>query len=50
MILNYNGLCWLSNCLTSVLKSSYTDYVVYLIDNGSSDESVEFTAPNIPHR
>ena len=48
MILNYNGVSWLGNCLTSVLKSSYTDFVVYLIDNGSTDRSVEFVRRAFP--
>ncbi len=48
MILNYNGLSWLGNCLTSVLKSSYAGFVVYLIDNGSTDRSVEFVRRAFP--
>ena len=48
MILNYNGLHWLANCLRSVLKSSYSDFSVYLIDNGSTDGSVEFVRRTFP--
>jgi GT2 family glycosyltransferase len=48
MILNYNGLRWLPPCLTSVLKSTYPDYDVYFIDNGSTDGSVEFVRKRFP--
>ena len=48
MILSYNTLGWLSNCLTSVLRSAYSDFSVYLIDNGSSDGSVEFVRRAFP--
>jgi len=48
MILNYNGSRWLHTCLTSVLKSTYPNYDVYLIDNGSTDGSVEFVRRAFP--
>ncbi len=42
LILNYN--CWQHTieCLESVLKSSYLNYKVIVIDNNSSDNSIEY--------
>ena len=48
MILNYNGSRWLHTCLNSVLKSTYPNYDVYLIDNRSTDGSVEFVRRAFP--
>jgi len=46
IILNYNGLRYLrgrlSDSLRSVLNSNYFDFEVLFVDNGSSDDSVEF--------
>jgi len=47
VILNYNGRRnfgdnLLSNCLSSVLRSDYDDFEVIFVDNGSTDNSVEF--------
>jgi len=42
VILNYNGKSFLGNCLTSVLKTSYPNFEVILVDNGSHDSSVDF--------
>jgi hypothetical protein len=48
IILNYNGLRWLSNCLSSVGRTAYHDLDVYLVDNGSVDGSVDFVRENFP--
>lgn len=42
IILNYNGLKFLENCLNSVLAQSFTDYEIIFVDNGSVDGSLEF--------
>jgi len=42
IILNYNGLKWLPRCLSSLLKTRYPDYEIFLVDNGSSDASIEY--------
>ncbi len=42
MILSYNGLRWLGDCLESVLSTDYPNYEVYLVDNGSVDGSVGY--------
>lgn len=41
VIANYNGKDYLRTCLNSLLKSSMTDYEVLVIDNNSTDSSVE---------
>lgn len=42
IILNYNGKRFLSDCIKSVLEQSYRDFRIYLVDNNSTDGSVEF--------
>jgi len=42
MVLNYNGLRWLPNCLSSVARTDYPNFDVYLVDNGSVDGSVNY--------
>ncbi len=41
IIANYNGENYLRTCLTSVLRSSVTNYEVIVIDNSSTDTSVK---------
>jgi len=42
IILNHNGLRWLPRCLSGLVKTSYPNYEIILVDNGSSDSSIEF--------
>ena len=42
LILNYNGKILLKECLDSVMAINYSDYSVVLIDNNSTDNSVEY--------
>ena len=42
VIVNYNGLRHLRKCIPSILKSNYPFYEIIIVDNGSSDGSVEF--------
>jgi GT2 family glycosyltransferase len=44
--LNYNGKKYLKDCLDSLLRSSYPNYEIIVIDNNSSDDSVAFIAQN----
>jgi GT2 family glycosyltransferase len=46
IILNYNGKGLLKNCVDSVLKQTYQDFEVIILDNGSSDGSYEFLTAN----
>jgi len=48
LILNYNGKNHLENCLKSVFGIDYSNFEVRLIDNGSTDGSVEFVRKNYP--
>jgi len=48
MILNYNGLRWLPNCLSSVARTDYSNLDVCLVDNGSVDGSLEYVRKNFP--
>ena len=48
MVLNYNGLQYLQDVLTSVLESDYKNIEVLMIDNYSTDESVDFVRKNFP--
>lgn len=48
MIINFNGLKWLHRCLSSVFKTDYPNFNVYLIDNGSIDGSVDYVKSNFP--
>ena len=40
IILNWNGLLDTQECVRSVLNSEETDYMLYLIDNGSDGEDI----------
>jgi len=42
IILNYNGLRFLKECLTSVLKTNYPSFEIVFIDNASQDGSLTF--------
>jgi hypothetical protein len=42
IIVNWNGKHLLKNCLDSILKQTYKKFNVILVDNGSTDKSVEF--------
>ncbi|MEM2174659.1 MAG: glycosyltransferase family 2 protein [Candidatus Micrarchaeia archaeon] len=46
IILNYNGKAFLYNCLSSVLKTDYPNFEVIFVDNGSTDDSVEYVKKN----
>ncbi|MDY6878311.1 MAG: glycosyltransferase family 2 protein [Chloroflexota bacterium] len=46
IILNHNGKNHLEYCLPSVLATEYQNYRIVLLDNGSTDGSVEYTREN----
>ena len=48
LILNYNGLRWLPICLSSAAKTDYPNLKIYLVDNGSTDGSVDYVRKNFP--
>ncbi len=48
IIVNWNGQRYLAPCLESVLAQTYPDLEVVLVDNGSSDGSVELARARFP--
>lgn len=48
IIPNYNGKHFLADCFNSLSNQSYSYFEVIMVDNASSDGSVEFTTENFP--
>ncbi len=48
IIPHYNGLHHLTPCLRALRAQTYSELEVFLVDNGSTDESVAFTRKNFP--
>lgn len=48
LILNYNGLKHLKDCLSSLYKQTYKDFQTILVDNNSIDGSKEFVRKKYP--
>ena len=48
LILNYNGRHFLEACLSAVMRQTYPDYRIIVIDNGSTDGSVDFVRTRFP--
>ncbi len=46
IIPNFNGKQYLKDCLNSIKKQNFSLYEVIIIDNGSTDESVEYIKDN----
>ena len=49
ILVNYNGMPHLKACISSILKQSYTDFEVILVDNNSSDGSLEYARDRFPN-
>lgn len=49
IIVNWNGLALLKECLQSLATQSFQDFEIILVDNGSSDGSVEWVRMNCPN-
>ena len=47
-ILNWNGFNLLNKFLPSVIKNTPDDVDIYIIDNGSTDKSIDFINTNFP--
>jgi GT2 family glycosyltransferase len=50
VILNYNGIGFLEENLSTVFRSHYEDFEVIFVDNGSSDNSVRFVKSRFGQR
>ena len=48
LILNWNGVHLLKPCLDSVIAIEYSNYSVMIIDNDSTDGSLEMIKENYP--
>jgi GT2 family glycosyltransferase len=48
LVLNYNGKKFLKECFDSILKSTYSNYEIALVDNNSTDDSVAYTEAHYP--
>jgi len=48
IILNWNGIDLIRDCLRSVVAQDYTDFEVIVVDNGSTDGSAEVVAREFP--
>lgn len=48
IILNWNGLQHIEECLNSVINQTYENYEIIFVDNASTDASVEFVKTKFP--
>ena len=48
IIVNYDGISLLQDCFESLKKVTYPNLEIILVDNGSSDGSVDFIKQNYP--
>ena len=48
VVLNYNGRLHLKECFESLMEQTYPDYEVIMVDNASTDGSVEYVRENFP--
>ncbi|KKN33819.1 hypothetical protein LCGC14_0799840 [marine sediment metagenome] len=48
IVLNWNGKHLLADCLESIQKQSYSQIETIVVDNGSTDDSLDFMRKNYP--
>ena len=48
IIINYNGRSYLEKCLEALMKINYSNFEVILVDNASTDNSIEFVQESFP--
>ena len=48
IIVNYNGITYLGECISSLLTQTYPAIEIIFVDNGSSDGSCEYIKKNYP--
>lgn len=48
IILNYNGMRWVQGCFEALNSTKYNNFKLLLVDNNSSDGSVECVRANFP--
>jgi len=48
IVVNWNGKEYLKDCFQSLRAQTFSDFEVFLVDNGSTDGSVEYAQQNFP--
>lgn len=48
IIVTWNGMKYLPDCLRSIINQTFTDYRIIVIDNASSDNTVDFVRESYP--
>lgn len=48
VIINWNGHKYLEKCIESISKQTYKNYEISVVDNGSSDDSIEIITKHFP--
>ena len=48
IIPNWNGKRFLDACLQSLRRQTFKDFVTYMVDNGSADDSIAYVEANYP--
>lgn len=49
IVLNWNGQAYLNACLAALSRLTYPNYSILLVDNDSTDNSVDFVRRRFPH-
>lgn len=49
VVLNYNGKRFLDDCFNSVFASTYPNFKLHMVDNSSTDDSVDYVRSNFPN-
>jgi GT2 family glycosyltransferase len=49
VVVNFNGKKYLYGCFSSLFQQTYPQMEVILVDNASTDGSIEYTQENFPH-
>ncbi len=49
VIPNYNGMKWMEICLKSLDRQVFKDFKVMIVDNGSTDGSIQMVEEKFPH-
>jgi len=49
IILNWNASEFLAHCLTSLQQVDYPNLIIQVVDNNSTDDSLELLAAQFPH-
>jgi len=49
IIVNYNGIQFLPKCIDSIISNCYKNYEIILVDNNSTDNSIEYVKEKFPH-